>query len=62
MAKFTAVTSAVKSLSEVETCFGWQRSEAASFFAEWQSDLPDLSNGEASALVRMRDQTSHQAL
>ena len=48
MAKFTAVTSAVKSLTEVEARFGLQRTEVASFFAEWQENLPELSAAELS--------------
>ncbi len=43
----------------METRFGLQRSEAASFFTEWQGDLPELSAGEASALERMRDRLAY---
>lgn len=53
MAKFVAISDAVKSLSEVESRFGIRRNSDADFFGEWQAGLPELSAEDRSALARM---------
>ncbi|NJP12369.1 MAG: type I restriction endonuclease subunit R [Leptolyngbyaceae cyanobacterium RU_5_1] len=54
MAKFVAVTESVKNLSELDERFGLRRSEDASFFNEWQDDLPELSEAEQRSLHTLR--------
>ncbi len=53
MAKFSAITNAVKSLTEVETRFGLRRNDEPEFFSEWQGELPELTESEMAALARM---------
>jgi hypothetical protein len=59
MAKFVAITEAVKSLTEVETRFGLRRNDEPDFFAEWQGDLPGLTPAEEAALTRMRERLAY---
>ena len=50
MAKVIAVTDACRTLAEVEKRFNLTRSTDPKFFAEWQSDLPELSQEEGDRL------------
>jgi hypothetical protein len=59
MAKFVAISDAVKSLSEVESRFGIRRNSEADFFGEWQAGLPELSAEERSALARMGERLAY---
>jgi hypothetical protein len=59
MAKFVAISDAVKSLSEVESRFGIRRNAEADFFGEWQADLPELSAADQSALARMGERLAY---
>lgn len=54
MAKIVAVTEAIKSLTDVESRFGLQRTEDEQFFPEWQIALPDLTEAEQNALNVLR--------
>lgn len=54
MVRMVAVTDAITSLAEVESRFGLHRAEHEGFFGEWQSDLPDLSDGERQKLGILR--------
>lgn len=51
MAKVVAVTEAIKSLADVEARFGLQRTEDETFFPEWQTSLPELTEAEQNALA-----------
>jgi hypothetical protein len=59
MAKFVAISEAVKSLSEVESRFGIRRNADADFFGEWQAGLPELSDLDRSALARMSERLAY---
>jgi hypothetical protein len=54
MAKVIAVTEAFKSLGEVETRLGLNRSEDSAFFREWRESLPNLSEAEQDRLTILR--------
>jgi hypothetical protein len=59
MAKFVAISDAVKSLSEVESRFGIRRNADADFFGEWQAGLPELSELDRLALARMGERLAY---
>ena len=59
MAKFSAITNAVKSLTEVETRFGLRRNDEPEFFSEWQGELPELAESEMAALARMGNRLAY---
>ena len=54
MAKVIAVTEAIKSLAEAESRFNLSQTEDEAFFAEWQAELPNLSDAEQTGLDRLR--------
>ena len=55
MAKFVAVTDAIKSLADVESRLGLRRTEDESFFTEWQgTTLPELTEAEQIGLETLR--------
>ncbi|MFB2896486.1 type I restriction endonuclease [Aerosakkonemataceae cyanobacterium BLCC-F50] len=54
MAKFVAVTEAIKTLTEAESRFNLSRTEDEAFFTEWQTELPSLSDSEQTALDTLR--------
>ncbi|MCL1464787.1 type I restriction enzyme HsdR N-terminal domain-containing protein [Argonema galeatum] len=54
MAKFVAVTEAIKSLAEAESKLNLSRTEDEAFFTEWQTELPNLSDSEQTALDTLR--------
>ena len=54
MAKVIAVTEAIKSLAEAESRLNLIRTEDEAFFAEWQAQLPNLSDAEQTGLDRLR--------
>ena len=54
MAKVVAVTEAIKSLAEAESRLNLSRAEDETFFTEWQTDLPSLSDSEQTALATLR--------
>ncbi|MCC3405420.1 MAG: type I restriction enzyme HsdR N-terminal domain-containing protein [Microcoleus sp. PH2017_10_PVI_O_A] len=54
MAKVIAVTEAIKSLAEAESRLNLSRTEDEAFFAEWQAELPNLSDAEQTGLDRLR--------
>lgn len=54
MAKVVAVTEAIKSLAEAESRLNLSRTEDEAFFAEWQTELPLLSDSEQTALDTLR--------
>ena len=54
MAKVIAVTEAIKSLAEAESRLNLSRTENEAFFAEWQVELPSLSDAEHTGLDRLR--------
>ncbi|MFB2876618.1 type I restriction endonuclease [Floridanema aerugineum] len=54
MAKFVAVTEAIKTLTEAESRFNLSRTEDEAFFTEWQTELPSLSDSEHTALDTLR--------
>ena len=55
-----AVTDAVKTLADAESRFGLQRTERASFFPEWQNQLPALSSEENHNLNELRQRYLYQ--
>ncbi len=50
MVQVLAITDYIDSLAEAETRFGISRNDEPSFFTEWSSDLPELTNGEKERL------------
>jgi hypothetical protein len=54
MAKVVAVTEAIRSLAEAESRLNLSRAEDETFFTEWQTDLPSLSDSEQTALATLR--------
>lgn len=54
MAKFVPVTEAIKSLAEAESKLNLSRTEDEAFFTEWQTELPNLSDSEQTALDTLR--------
>jgi len=54
MAKVIAVTEAIKSLAEAESKLNLHRSDDEAFFTEWQTQLPNLSDSEQTALDTLR--------
>lgn len=54
MAKVVAVTEAIKSLAEAESRLNLSRAEDETFFTEWQTQLPSLSDSEQTALDTVR--------
>ena len=54
MAKVIAVTEAIKSLAEAESRLNLSRTEDEAFFAEWQTELPNLSDAEQIGLDTLR--------
>ena len=54
MAKFVAVTDAIKTLAEAESRLNLSRNEDEDFFTEWQMPLPNLSDSEQVALDTLR--------
>ena len=55
-----AITEAITTLAEADRRFGLVRSEDESLFPEWQTDLPELSGEERSALDVLRRQYLYQ--
>jgi hypothetical protein len=55
-----AITEAITTLAEADRRFGLVRSEDETLFPEWQTDLPDLSGEERSALDVLRRQYLYQ--
>lgn len=55
-----AITEAITTLAEADRRFGLMRSEDESLFPEWQTDLPELSGEERSALDVLRRQYLYQ--
>jgi len=54
MVTTTAVTQAVKTLKEAHDLFNLRKADAT-FFTEWQGDLPELSNSEKAALTHLKN-------
>lgn len=54
MAKVIAVTEAIKNLAEAESRLNLSRTEDEAFFTEWQTELPNPSNAEQTALDTLR--------
>lgn len=54
MAKVVAVTEAIKSLAEAKSRLNLSRAEDETFFTEWQTQLPSLSDPEQTALATLR--------
>lgn len=54
MAKVIAVTEAIKSLAEAESRLNLSRTEDEAFFAEWQAQLPSISDAEQTGLGTLR--------
>lgn len=54
MAKVVAVTDAIQNLADAEARFGLHRTEEETFFTEWQTSLPDLTEAEQNALMVLR--------
>lgn len=59
MAKFVAVTEAIKSLGEAESRLNLSRTEDEAFFTEWQTELPNLSDAEQSILDTLQRRLSY---
>jgi hypothetical protein len=55
-----AITDAITTIAEAEGRFGLERSEAESFFAEWQQDWPELLGGDRAKLLEMRQRYIYQ--
>ena len=55
-----AITEAITTLAEADRRFGLVRSEDETLFPEWQTDLPELSGEERSALDVLRRQYLYQ--
>lgn len=49
-----AITDAITTLAEAERRFHLQRTEDESFFPEWDSNLPDLSDSDKTAIQNLR--------
>ncbi len=49
-----AITDAITTLAEAERRFHLQRTEDESFFPEWHSNLPDLSDSDKTAIQNLR--------
>ncbi len=54
------ITDAITTIAEAEGRFGLGRSEAESFFAEWQQDWPELPRGDRAKLLEMRQRYIYQ--
>lgn len=59
MAKFVAVTEAIRSLAEAESRLNLSRTEDEAFFTEWQTELPNLSDAEQSILDTLQRRLSY---
>ncbi len=55
-----AITEAITTLAEVERQFKLLRTEDEAFFLEWQTQLPELSDAERSALDELRRRYLYQ--
>lgn len=55
-----AITEAIPTIAEAERRFGLSRTEAQEFFLEWQTQLPELSERERSALDELRRRYLYQ--
>jgi len=55
-----AITEAIKTIAEAERRFGLSKTELSSFFSEWQTDLPDLSDSEQISLDKLRQRYLYQ--
>jgi hypothetical protein len=55
-----AITDAITTLAEAERRFNLLRTEDESVFLEWQTDLPDLSDAEKTALNEVRRRYLYQ--
>lgn len=55
-----AITEAITTLAEAEQRFRLTRTEDESFFSEWNSDLPALSEGEKAGLIDLRRRYLYQ--
>jgi hypothetical protein len=55
-----AITEAITTLAEAEQRFQLTRTEDDSFFVEWSTDLPSLSNTEKAGLVDLRRRYLYQ--
>jgi hypothetical protein len=55
-----AITEAIKTLAEAERRFGLSKTEDETFFLEWQSDLPALSEAEQRDLDGLRKRYLYQ--
>jgi hypothetical protein len=51
----TAVTDVIESLSDVERFFDIVQAGDRTFFPEWQTDLPEISDSETLVLNQIRD-------
>ncbi|HAZ44319.1 MAG TPA: type I restriction endonuclease subunit R [Cyanobacteria bacterium UBA11369] len=54
MAKFVAITEAIKTLAEAESRLNLSRTEDEDFFTEWQMQLPIISDSEQTGLDTLR--------
>ena len=54
MVQKTAITDAINTLADVESCFSLRRTEDEGFFREWYEGLPEISQGERDALDLIR--------
>ena len=55
-----AITDAITTLAEAEQRFALTRSEAAQFFLEWSTDLPQLTDAEKNGLTELRRRYLYQ--
>ena len=55
-----AITDAITFLAEAEQRFALTRSEAAQFFLEWSTDLPQLTDAEKNGLTELRRRYLYQ--
>lgn len=55
-----AITEAIKTIAEAERRFELSQTEVSSFFPEWQTDLPDLSDAEQISVDQLRQRYLYQ--
>jgi hypothetical protein len=55
-----AITEVITTLAEAERRFKLERTEDESIFAEWQTNLPELSGSEKTALDQLRRRYLYQ--
>jgi hypothetical protein len=58
----TAITDIIKNLSDLQDRFGLQQTESDRFFAEWQEDLPKLTESQQTEVERIKQRYDYHRI